>query len=108
MSRKTISIISYITIIGWLLSFIVYSNGGKSAFAQYHLKQSFGLGLLGTLFSSVCLVPIDSSLSILLWILGLSLSLFFVFGVYNAANQKKVPLPLIGFLFVTRFNFIKF
>jgi hypothetical protein len=110
MSRKTISIISYITIIGWVISFVVYNNGGRSSLAQYHLKQSFGLGILGTLLgiASMIIVPIDSSISILFTILSLSILIFLILGVINAVNQKRKPITLICFMFVGRFHFIKF
>ena len=50
MSKKTISIISYITIIGWIIAFLVYNNETeKSSLAKFHLKQSLGLGILGIL-----------------------------------------------------------
>jgi uncharacterized membrane protein len=110
MSRKTISIISYITIIGWVISFVVYHNGGKSTLAQYHLKQSFGLGVLGPLFSIlfIAVVPIVSSTLILFTILNLGIFIFLILGIINAVNQKKLPIPLIGSMFVDRFNFIKY
>lgn len=57
MNRKTILIISYLTIIGWLISFIIYHNGGRSSLAQYHLKQSFGLGVLGAVLGLI-FIPI--------------------------------------------------
>jgi uncharacterized membrane protein len=108
MSRKTISIISYITIIGWIISFVVYHNGGRSSLAQYHLKQSFGLGVLGTLFSVLFMTmrPIVPLVSRLSAILGLVIFIVFIFGIFNAVNQKRKPLPLIGFMFVDRFYFI--
>ena len=108
MSRKTISVISYITIIGWAISFVFYNKGGWSSLTQYHLKQSFGLGVLGTLLSivSVIMVPSDSSISLLFTILSISIVIFLIFGIFNAVNQKRKPLPLIGFIFVDRFYFI--
>lgn len=104
MNRKTISIISYLTIVGWLISFVVYYNGGRSTFAQYHLKQSFGLGVLGVILSTF-FIPIISTL---VAILGFGILIVLIFGIVNAVNQKRKPIPIIGLMFVDRFHFIKY
>lgn len=110
MTRKTISIISYLTIIGWVVSFIIYHNGGRSSFAQYHLKQAFGLGIFG-LAVSMLFVPViaaDPLISTLFSILLLGILIILIVGIINAFNQKRKPVPLIGSMFVDRFNFIKY
>jgi uncharacterized membrane protein len=105
MNKKTISIISYITIAGWIVSFILYRNGGKSPLAKYHLKQSFGLGALGTIFSiiPIAIVPIAP---ILFLLIELGILIFLIFGITNAINQQKKPVPVIGPIFIGRFYFI--
>jgi len=110
MTRKTISIISYLTLIGWVISFIVYHNGGRSSFAQYHLKQSFGLGVFGAVLSVVFIpiITIDPLISTLFTVLGFAMLIVLIFGIMNAVNQKRKPIPLIGLMFVDRFNFIKY
>jgi uncharacterized membrane protein len=110
MNRKTISIISYLTIIGWVISFVVYHNGGRSSFAQYHLKQSFGLGIFGAILAIVFIpiIPIDPLISTIFAILSFVILVVLLFGIINALNQKRKPIPLIGAMFVDRFNFIKY
>jgi uncharacterized membrane protein len=110
MNRKTISIISYLTIVGWVISFVVYHNGGRSSFAQYHLKQSFGLGIFGVILGIIFIpiIPIDPIISTLFTILGFGILIVLIFGIINALNQKRKPIPLIGSMFVDRFNFIKY
>lgn len=110
MNRKTISIISYLTIVGWLISFVVYHNGGRSSFAQYHLKQSFGLGVFGAILGAafIPILPIDPLISTLFTILGFGILVVLIFGIINAINKKRKPIPLIGLMFVDRFNFIKY
>ncbi|MCD0471834.1 DUF4870 domain-containing protein [Flavobacterium sp. JAS] len=110
MNRKTISIISYLTIIGWVISFVVYHNGGRSSFAQYHLKQSFGLGVFGAILGVIFIpiLPIDPLISTLFTILSAGVAIVLIFGIINAINQKRKPIPLIGLMFVDRFNFIKY
>ncbi|MCC9064677.1 DUF4870 domain-containing protein [Flavobacterium piscisymbiosum] len=110
MNRKTISIISYLTIIGWVISFIVYHNGGRSSFAQYHLKQSFGLGIFGAVLSMLFIpvIATDPVMSTLFSILIFGILIVLIVGVVNAFHQKRKPIPLIGIMFVDRFNFIKY
>lgn len=108
MNKKTISIISYLTILGWAVSFIAYHNGGKSALAKYHLKQSFGLGLLGTAATAIPLI-IDGYVAVskvLFLIINLLLLLSLTLGIRNATQQQKKPIPLIGSIFIDRFYFI--
>ena len=50
MDKKTLSIVSYITIIGWVIAFIIYNGKTeKSSLEKFHLEQSLGLGILGVL-----------------------------------------------------------
>lgn len=113
MNKKIISIISYITIIGWVIAFVVYHNGHRSALAQYHLKQSFGLGVFGGFFymlfmatyPMILIIPI---ISVLLILLSIVMFVILISGIINAVNQKKKPILLIGPMFVGRFNFIKY
>jgi hypothetical protein len=88
----------------------VYHNGHRSSLAQYHLKQSFGLGVLGVVFSMLCMFayPIIPIISNLLTIVSIVMLIFLISGIINAANQEKKPILLIGLMFVGRFTFIKY
>lgn len=110
MNRKTISIISYLTIIGWVISFVIYHNGGRSSFAQYHLKQSFGLGIFGAILglAFIPIIPINPLISSLFAIVSTGIIIVLIFGIRNAFNQKRKPIPFIGLMFVDRFHFIKY
>jgi uncharacterized membrane protein len=107
MDKKTLSIISYITIIGWLIAY--FSNSEKSSLAKFHLKQSFGLFIitlilgiiLGVIISFVpSLAFIDNIYSILILVL-------IVLGIINASKEEEKALPVIGSMFVDKFDFIK-
>jgi uncharacterized membrane protein len=110
MNRKTISIISYLTIIGWLISFVYYNLKGKSTLAQYHLKQSFGLGLLGLFICILYFNLTDLMPFIFLAFILISIGIFatIVAGIVNAAKEKKMPVPVVGYLFCNAFSFIKY
>lgn len=106
MDKKTLSIVSYITIIGWLIAFI--SNSEKSSLAKYHLKQSFGLFItailvgiaLGILLSIIPIPFVDNAFS--LGVLALM-----ILGILNASKEEEKPLPIIGKFFENQFDFIQ-
>lgn len=107
MTSKTISILAYATIIGWLIGFF----GGKDQrddFARFHLRQ--GLGLFVVSFIYAIAVQIVSAISLTIGsILGLGGIAFFILmilGMINTSNGVKKPLPIIGNYFVNAFKFI--
>ncbi|WP_430613117.1 DUF4870 domain-containing protein [Flavobacterium sp. JP2137] len=106
MDNKTFSIVSYITLIGWL---VAYFGGKEKAddLLKYHLKQSLGLFLTAFLFQIALgiVVFIIPALSILSYI-GIFFFVLFILGIINAANAEKKPLPIIGKTFENSFSFI--
>ncbi|WP_293883412.1 MULTISPECIES: DUF4870 domain-containing protein [unclassified Sphingobacterium] len=109
MTSKTASILSYITIIGWLIAYVKRNDiTPKNDLVTYHLKQGFGLFITTVIFNFsmwfvLLLVP---SLYFINFI-GIVLFILFIIGVINAAGEVKKPLPLIGKLFENQFNFIE-
>lgn len=110
MNNKTLSIISYISIIGWLVSYFSYKDKTpKSALVNYHLKQSLGVAVLGILFSIIVNVVamIVPSIAGILSLASIGILVLWIFGIINAINEAEKPVPLVGSLFVDKFNFIK-
>ena len=116
MDRKTLALVSYITIIGWLISFFSYKGQAKDSLVSYHLKQSFGFFLTCLAYSIVVwileVILAMISLRLLLgvsWIfslLSLGLLVLMVIGIINASKGEEKPLPIIGKMFEGKFNFI--
>ncbi|UIR54479.1 DUF4870 domain-containing protein [Sphingobacterium sp. SRCM116780] len=106
MNNKTLSIVSYITLIGWL---IAYFSGKENAdsLLKYHLKQSFGLMIVSVIFNLALTVLINviPALSILSFV-GLVFLVLLIIGIINAANEVQKPLPILGKMFENRFDFI--
>ncbi|SFS34789.1 import component protein [Sphingobacterium wenxiniae] len=106
MDNKTLSIVSYITIIGWL---IAYFAGKEKAndLLKYHLRQSLGLFICSAAFNIIVtiLVLIIPALAILSYFSIIFLILI-ILGILNAANEVKKPLPIIGKIFENQFAFI--
>ncbi|MEO9022818.1 MAG: DUF4870 domain-containing protein [Ginsengibacter sp.] len=109
MNQKNLSLISYCTIIGWVISFSNYSKGKKSDLLQYHLKQSFGIFVIVLAWSiGIYILEILIPGYALLLSCGLlMLFILLVMGMINAANEAIRPIPLIGKFFENKFTFIQ-
>jgi len=108
MTNKTLAILSYVTIIGWLVSFIqTKDQAQKNQLVKYHLKQGLGLFIVAVIFNVVLSVvaSIIPALSFL-GLVGYAFWVFLIFGIINANNEELKPLPLIGKMFEDKFAFL--
>lgn len=106
MDNKTLSIVSYLSIVGWL---IAYFMGKEKAddLLKYHLRQSFGLAIAGILFSvALNIVAMIIPALGILGMLSLAILILWIIGIINAANATQKPLPFIGKMFENKFAFI--
>jgi uncharacterized membrane protein len=106
MNNKTLSIISYITIIGWLIAY--FSGKDKAdALLKYHLRQSLGLAIVNIIFSVVLTIiaSMVPSLSFL-GLIGYVFIVLWIMGIINAANGALKPVPLIGKMFEDKSSFV--
>lgn len=106
MTNKTLSIVSYITIIGWL---VAYFSGKEKAddLLKYHLRQSLGLLIFGLVLGIALniIIAIIPALSFLSYI-SFGVLVLLILGAINASNEVKKPLPIIGKTFENQFPFI--
>lgn len=106
MSSKTQSILAYLGIL-WLIAYF----GGKEkrdALSTYHLRQGLGL-LVAAILVNLCLsivIMLLPALSTPLSLVSLVFLILMIFGIVNAANEARKPLPLIGKLFENQFPFL--
>ncbi len=110
MNNKTLSIISYITIIGWLISYFSYKDKfPKSSLVSYHLKQSLGVAVLGIVFSVAIniIAMVVPTLAGILSLANIVILVLWVFGIINAMNEIEKPVPVVGSFFEDKFDFIK-
>lgn len=90
---KTIAIISYLTLIGLIVAFVLNMDK-KNTFASYHIRQSLGIGLTGFALAMFNIVPI---LGWLLSIIGfIVLFVLWITGLLSALNGKEKPVFLLG------------
>ncbi len=91
---KTIAIISYITVIGLLIAYLM-NNDKKNEFAKFHIGQAVRVAILG-IANMVLAQILPFSLSILTTLIGLGTLALAIIGIINAANLQEKPLPVIG------------
>ncbi len=94
---RTVAIVSYLTIIGFIVAIILHSNK-KTALGSYHLRQCLGLIITAIALSIagmvLAFIPIIGWLAILVaWIGFLVL---WVMGLIAAAGGQQKPLPVLG------------
>lgn len=90
---KTIAIISYITVIGLLIAYLM-NNDKKNEFAKFHIGQSVRVVILAVAnYILGNFMPFFITSIISLGILALV-----IIGIINASNLEEKPLPLIGTL----------
>ncbi len=97
---KTTAILSYITLIGWIIALVMHGNN-KTPLGAFHLRQSLGIMILAI---AVTLIRIPLIfIPFLGWAIGLCLSLglltVWILGLVSAVNAEEKPIPLIGELF---------
>jgi uncharacterized membrane protein len=108
MNNKTLSILSYITIIGWIIAFVKSKDiTPKSDLVTYHLKQGFGIFLFSLAVNIILSVVVSTVTSLyFLNYIGYAIFILWIFGIINAANEQKKPIPVIGKIFEDKFSFI--
>lgn len=94
---KTIAILSYCTLLGWIIAIILHQSE-KTRYGAFHLRQ--GLGLFIFLIGGILAV---TGIGIVLWflwvlvpVLQIALLVGIILGIINAANGQAKKLPLIG------------
>nr|WP_295863366.1 DUF4870 domain-containing protein [uncultured Chitinophaga sp.] len=109
MTKKTLAIISYITLIGWLIAYFQYKNGdGKSPLVKYHLEQALGIIIFSVVLSVALTIigMVIPSLARILSIAGLLPLILMIFGIIAASNESTSPVPGIGKFFEEKFSFL--
>ena len=83
---KTVAILSYITIIGWIVALVLHGNN-RTDLGAFHLRQSLGLFL--TMFI-LAWIPVVG------WFLNIIVFAFIIVGLIYAVQGEKRTVPLLG------------
>jgi len=97
---KTIAIVAYLTLIGFIVAIVLHMNK-KTRLGAFHLRQLLGFFLTGiaVMLGAIVLafIPILGGLCIFaLWISMLAL---WIMGLIAAINGQMKPMPVVGPLY---------
>ncbi|MCF3108826.1 hypothetical protein LL912_08560 [Niabella sp. CC-SYL272] len=107
MSNKDLSVISYLTIFGWLYAYIK-GKEQPDRLLKYHLRQFLGLFLLSLVVNIAVgiLTRLIPGISVLSYLSGIAFLILWIFGLLNAINGVEKNIPLVGKFFENKFAFI--
>ncbi|HPF10308.1 MAG TPA: hypothetical protein PKW08_04125 [Flavobacteriaceae bacterium] len=99
---KTIGIIAYLTLIGWIIALVMH-NDKKTDFGAFHIRQALGL-LVTSLACAIVVWVITFALimvgfyygGFISWIIYLAVFVLWVIGFIGAIQGEKKPVPLLG------------
>lgn len=89
---KTMAIISYITVIGTLIAFIMNQNK-HNYFASFHIRQSIGIF---TIWLLVNFIQRFTNFGWLDMLLGIAVFVLWVIGLIGAIQGEEKPVPFLG------------
>jgi len=90
---KTVAIVSYLTLIGFLVAVIIHSNK-KTKLGAFHLRQM--LGFIITSFAVIILLIIPIIGWILIPVFYICMLVLWVMGLIAAINGQMKPMPVVG------------
>ena len=114
---KTVAIISYLTLIGFIIAIIEHSSN-KTKLGAYHLRQVVGFMVTGVglsiLLWLIALPMVSMSygsietyatfITIISFIVWISLLVSIIVSFINAVNGKEKPAPVLGELYEKWFS----
>nr|WP_319400027.1 hypothetical protein [uncultured Carboxylicivirga sp.] len=104
---RTIAIVSYITLLGWIIALIMRQNERpQSEISRFHLRQALGVNLLVFLVSSSQFFFSALYLGFIGTVLSFAAGLLWLMGLIAAIQGRFRYLPFFGRWFEETFNFI--
>jgi uncharacterized membrane protein len=94
---KIIGILSYITLIGWLVA-IALQDKQKSIFTTFHLRQSLGLIITGALLALLPLIG---------WLINIAVFIAWLYAIFFAVQGRMEKIPVLGDFYQKQLDFIK-
>jgi uncharacterized membrane protein len=97
---KTVAIVSYLSIIGWIVAFVLYGSN-KTSLGAFHLRQTIALFLLAisTWIAQIVLffIPfIGWLIGVLMIFVYIGIFVLWIIGLIAAINGEEKPMPIIG------------
>jgi hypothetical protein len=105
---KTVGIVSYLTIIGWLIAYFGMHQSNKTSFGSYQLRQTLLLHIvslaiwivlsfvISAMFFSAGTYGIWYLFVLIEWVVRIGLFVLWLLGFIGAVNAQEKPIPVIG------------
>ena len=90
---KTVSIISYLWVIGFIIGLVMHNNN-KSELSAFHLRQMLGLLIIWLSTFVIGMIPIIGWFASV--VIGLGSLVLWIMGFIGAMNGEKKPVPVLG------------
>lgn len=96
----TVAILSYITIIGFIIAIVMHSSK-KTALGAYHLRQTLGLFISAVVLWFACMIiafiPFVNLTMVLVGpAVAIGLFVLWIMGLIAAVNGQQKPMPVVG------------
>ena len=103
-SGKTAGIISYFTIIGWLIAYFAMHKDNRTELGSYQLRQtllfaivSIAVGwILALLIGTLMVATGIAALIYIIYLFRIALFIIWIIGLIGAINGEKKPIPFTG------------
>jgi uncharacterized membrane protein len=99
---RTAGIISYFTLLGWLIAFFAFHQKDKTEMGSYQLRQTLLFHIVYMVVSGVAgfiiglLFTSGTFIGNISWIINAFFFVLWVIGFIGVANDQKKPIPLLG------------
>lgn len=91
MTKKATDIVSYITIIGWLIAYLA----GDKENCKFHLNQSLVLNVAEIILSILARI-FSGFLGVIFAIVDIILFVLWIIGLVRAVKGDEKPIPILG------------
>lgn len=89
---KTVAVIAYITLIGWIIALIM-NNGNKTLLGSYLVRQALGIMCVAIVLN---ILAGFLDFSIISWIVWVGVLVFWILGLVSAVQGEMKPVPVLG------------
>lgn len=95
---KTTAIVSYITLIGWLIAYFAMHQSKKTSLGSFHLRQTLLLMICAVVYQIVITIitMVVPAIGLVLSLLSLGFLVLWILGLIAAINGEEKPMPIIG------------
>tara|TARA_R110002124_G_scaffold138576_6_gene302286 strand:+ start:234336 stop:234662 length:327 start_codon:yes stop_codon:yes gene_type:complete len=87
---KTIGIIAYLSLIGWIIALVMHSSN-KTAFGAFHIRQMLGIMVVTFLLS---ILAGFLGISIISWIVQIAVIVYWLLGFIGAVQGEMKLVPM--------------